>query len=344
MLNQLLAGGNSAPFRLAWPLLSKHTPVISKQQIPDSQSFPRPRREFLRTAGLAALAACSFTACARAKTSARARKTLVGGHPWVYAATQPDHDLTPVLPQIFADMRYAGLDCVELMHTALRPDDAVERIGGLAAQHRLPVLGMSFGGAMWDRAEHAAVLADAERVIPRLAQLGGRTLGISVGAIQWGSKLRKSPEQLDAQADCLRTIYALCKAHGIVPNLHNHTYEVENDLHDLRGTLERLPDTKLGPDLNWLVRSGVDPVAFLRQFGPRIVFLHLRDQHQDGRWSEALGDGDMDWDAIAVALRDIRFEGDAVIELAHESAFVPTRPLRESLQLSRQFVREKLGY
>ncbi|MDY0170231.1 MAG: hypothetical protein RBS80_27050 [Thermoguttaceae bacterium] len=77
----------------------------------------------------------------------------------------------------------------------------------------------------------------------------------------------------------------------IVLNLHNHTYEVVNNLHDLRGTLQRIPDVKLGPDLNWLVRGGVDPVWFLDTYGKQVVFLHLRDQHADGRWSEALGSG-----------------------------------------------------
>jgi sugar phosphate isomerase/epimerase len=162
--------------------------------------------------------------------------------------------------------------------------------------------------------------------------------------VKWGSGSRKTPDQLDAQAELLTKIIAICNRHGVVPNLHNHTYEVENDLHDLKGTLARLPGMKLGPDLNWLLRGGVDPVAFLRQYGPRIAFLHLRDQHQDGRWSEALGEGDMDYSAIAAALRDIRFHGDAIIELAHEQDFKPTRPLRESLKISRQFVRQTFGY
>jgi sugar phosphate isomerase/epimerase len=188
------------------------------------------------------------------------------------------------------------------------------------------------------------VLKDAELIIPRLAQLGGRTLGLSVGAVKGGAKVRKTPEQLDAQVEFLRRIFALCARHGIVPNLHNHTYEVENDQHDLRGTLARLPEARLGPDLNWLVRGGVDPVAFIRQHGARIVFLHLRDQKKDGRWSEALGEGDMDYGAIAAALREISFQGDAVIELAHEKDFKPTRPLGESFRLSREFARQTLGF
>jgi sugar phosphate isomerase/epimerase len=131
----------------------------------------------------------------------------VGAHPWVYAATQPKYDITPILPEIFVDMQYAGIDAIELMHTALRPEDAVERIGELSQKHRLPVLGTSFGGTMWDRAQHQAVLEDDELVITRLARLGGRTLGTSVGA----APKRKTPEQLDAQADALRKILRISR-------------------------------------------------------------------------------------------------------------------------------------
>jgi sugar phosphate isomerase/epimerase len=292
--------------------------------------------------GVGSLQACP--ARAQSAPNAEVSKIVVGAHPWVYAAKLPGYDITPVLPQIFADLEYAGFDAIELIHSALRPDDAVERISALSRQHKVAVLGASFGGDMWNREQHAAILADAELIIPRLAQLGGRTLGISVGAVQWGAQIRKTPEQLDAQAELLEKLFALCARHNVVPNLHNHTYEVENGLHDLKGTLARLPDAKLGPDLNWLVRGGVDPAQFLRDFGPHIVFLHVRDQARDGRWSEAVGEGDMDWDAIAAALHEIRFRGDVVVELAHEADFQLTRPLRESLKISRQFIRKKLGY
>jgi sugar phosphate isomerase/epimerase len=296
------------------------------------------RRAFIKSAGLAV----AGLGCAESVLAAGAapRKVLVGAHPWVYAATQPKYDITPVLPAIFADMAYAGLEAIELMHTALRPNDAVERIGELSRQHHLPVVGTSFEGAMWDRARHQAVLEDAELVITRLAQLGGRTLGTSVGH----APQRKTEAQLDAQAELLRKLIAFGAKNGVVLNLHNHTYEVVDNLHDLKGTLARIPDVKLGPDLNWLVRGGVDPAPFIRQYGKQLVFLHLRDQNADGRWSEALGEGSMDYPGIAQALREIGFHGDAVIELAHEGNFKPTRPLRESLKMSREFVRRTLGY
>ncbi len=300
------------------------------------------RRTFLRTAAAsaAALTGAGLVGAGDPPPAPAKAKVVVGAHPWVYAAKQPGYDITPVLPAIFADMRYAGLDGIELMHTALRPKDAVERIGALSKEHRLPVIGTSFEGVMWDRARHSAVLEDAQLVIERLEKLGGRTLGTSVGA----TPKKKTEEQLDAQADLLRKIIALAAKHGVTVNLHNHTYEVVDGMHDLNGTLARIPDAKLGPDLNWLVRGGVDPVDFIRKHGKSIVFLHLRDQKADGKWSEAMGEGAMDYAAIARALADVGFRGDAVIELAHEGGFKPTRPIRESLKMSREFVRRVMGY
>jgi sugar phosphate isomerase/epimerase len=313
---------------------------------PPAGSGPRlSRRDFVKSAAASVAAAWVARPALLAQTPAPPRpRVVVGGHPWVYAATQPNYDITPVLPRIFDDLSYAGMMGVELMHPALRPDDAVARIGELSRRSHLPVIGMSFNGAMWDRQMHPLVLDDARLVIPRLAALGGRTLGTSVGPVRWGVKIPKTEQQLDDQADLLRQLIGICEQHGVVLNLHNHTYEVENDMHDLKGTLKRIPGIKLGPDLNWLIRGGVDPVAFIRQYGRQIVFMHLRDQARDGRWVEAMGEGDTDFVAIGRALHEIDFQGDAVIELAHETDFKPTRPLRESFRISREFVRRTLGY
>jgi sugar phosphate isomerase/epimerase len=298
------------------------------------------RRQFFQVTA-AAVAAAGLPQPGRAAVpKAPAKKVIVGAHPWVYAATQPDYDITPILPAIFADMQYAGMQGIELMHTALRPPDAVERIGELSRRYRLPVIGSSFGGAMWDRAQQAAVLEDAELVITSLAQLGGRTLGTSVGQ----APQRKTEEQLDAQAEVLRKIIALGQKHRVVVNLHNHTYEVEDNMHDLKGTVSRIPKIKLGPDLNWLRRAGVDPAGFIQQYKELIVLVHLRDQKADGSWSEALGEGSMNYKGIGQALREIGFNGYAIIELAHEKDFKRTRALRESLRISREFVRRTLGY
>ena len=70
----------------------------------------------------------------------------------------------------------------------------------------------------------------------------------------------------------------------------------------------------------------------------------LIDQNANGTWSEAMGEGDMDYVAIGRALRAAGFSGDAVIELAHEGNFKPTRPLRDSLKMSRAHVKKTMGF
>ena len=269
-----------------------------------------------------------------------AQQVVVGAHPWVYAARRQPREITPILEQVFSEMSHAGFEGIELMPDALMADGGVERVREMSEKHDLTVIGCSWGGTMWDCDKHGAILEDAHAFLPRLAAVGGRTLGVSVGR----TPEPKTEAQLDAQAELLQQLIPLCQEHGVVLNLHNHTYEVENGEHDLGGTVERVPDVKLGPDLNWLLRGGVDPVEFIRRNGERIAFLHLRDECADGRWSEAMGEGDMDYAAIGQALRDVGFSGDAVVELAHERDFELTRPIGESLKMSRDYIREALGF
>ncbi|MBE7175316.1 MAG: hypothetical protein INR69_02880 [Mucilaginibacter polytrichastri] len=114
---------------------------------------------------------------------------------------------------------------------------------------------------------------------------------------------RKSGQELVAQAGMLARALKVCSEKGTVANLHDHTFEVNDGMHDLKSTRSRIPDFKLGPDLNWLIRGGVDPVDFIREYGKQIVCLHIRDQTASSRWTDAVGEGATDFPAIAQVLR-----------------------------------------
>ena len=58
--------------------------------------------------------------------------TPVYAHLWVYASRYPpEWDCTPVLDDVFSDLKYAGLAGVEIMEVLLRHDNAVERFNEL---------------------------------------------------------------------------------------------------------------------------------------------------------------------------------------------------------------------
>ncbi len=184
------------------------------------------RREFIfRTAiaGPAGLRAAAFKEQeAFGESLFKNKSETAGAHPWVFAAFLPKYDITPELEQIFADVKYAGISCLELIHDPSRSE-------------------------------------------------------------------------------------------------------------------------KSGPDLNRFIRGGVDPVDFISTYKSQLVFMHLRDQYKNGKWSESLGEGDTDFKAIGDTLIATNFNGDAIIELAHEGNFKPTRPIRESLKMNREFVRKTIG-
>jgi len=275
-----------------------------------------------------------------AAAAPRLDRVRVGAHLWVFAAKQPGYDATPVLDQVFVEIGGAGVDGIELMNYVLLHDGAVGRIRELSKRHRLPVIGTSWSANLWDREQHAEALAKAKLVIERVHGVGGRTLGLSVG----DARRRKTEAEFDAQAEALRQVMRMCADNGVVPNLHNHVYEVRDNEHDLNGTLARIPEIKLGPDLGWLFRAKVDPVDFIRRRGRQMVFAHLRNEKADGKWPEDLSEGVIDYAAVGDALRAASFRGDLMVELAHEPSFQPTRPLGESFRISREYVRRVMGY
>jgi sugar phosphate isomerase/epimerase len=263
----------------------------------------------------------------------------VYAHLWVYASRYPpDWDCTPIMDEVFSDLKYAGMQGVEVMEVHLRHDDAVDRFNRLIQQYSLPVTGASYYGDMWNKNEHQRILDDIALITERLHAIGGTMLGITVG----DAKHIKTEAELDAQADLLRKVLLVCAKNNIAPNLHNHTFEVVNGMHDLKGTLARIPDIPLGPDLNWLVRGGVDPVWFIKTYGRQMVYMHIRDQDAAGKWTEVVGEGVIDFPAIAKALKDINYSGKAAIELAFDKP--PVNPLREDWKKSRQYVKEVFGW
>ncbi|RWY57517.1 sugar phosphate isomerase/epimerase family protein [Mucilaginibacter gilvus] len=296
------------------------------------------RRRFIKNSSalLAGAALTHTTFAGNFKTS-----VPVSGHLWIYASKyspESGYDCTPVLETIFGDFKYAGIDGLELMEAILRHDDAVQKLLDLSGKYSVPVTGSSYGADMWNKSKHTQILDDVDLITQRLHQAGGKTFGISVG----NAGRVKTEDELDAQAALLKDVWKVCKKNKIQPNLHNHTYEVENNMHDLKGTIARIPGIALGPDLNWLVRAGIDPVTFIQTYGHQMVYMHIRDQKADGKWTEAVGDGVINFTAIADALKKVNFKGRAAIELAFDAP--PVNPIKDDWKKSRMYVRDTFSW
>ncbi len=301
------------------------------------------RRKFIRNTSLSMLALSLYkmgNATSVIKDNDK-KMITVGAHVWVYASTMPKYDVSPILDQIFSDVSYAGFDGVETMEQPLRSQVYTKQIRELMDKYKIKLIGSSYGADMWNKDKQNEIYEDVDLIFTNMASVGGRTFGVSVGE---PSGRKKTEDEFDNQAALLRRLISLGEKKGIVLNLHNHTAEVADNMYDLKGTLKRIPDVKLGPDLNWLLRAGINPVDFLRAYRKQIVFMHLRDQLSNGKWPESMGEGNVNFREIADVMKEINFQGDAIIELAHENGFVRTRPLKESLKMSRDFMRRTMGF
>ena len=133
-------------------------------------------------------------------------------------------------------------------------------------------------------------------------------------------------------ADRYTEAAAVAKANGLSFGLHNHWWEYEpleevlpyRFLHD---TLP--PEIFFELDVYWVRTAGKDPVDIVRELGPRITMLHLKDGPAvHGQPMTALGQGEVDIPAILRAT-DPGVTG--VVEL-DECATDPLEAARESLR------------
>ncbi len=295
------------------------------------------RRTVLKSMGLGLLLPPVLPWISYSDKSADANR--VYAHIWPFASQfPPDWDCTAILDSLFKDCSTAGVDGIEVMDAVLRNPGGVPELKRCVSEYGIPVIGSSYYADMWDKTQHSYILNDCKQVLTGLASLGGTRVGLTVG----DARRKKTEEELDDQAGILKEIIRLCEEKGIQPNLHNHTFEMDYGQHDFLGTLRRIPGILLGPDINWLIRAGIDPVEFIAEHRERIVFMHLRDQNSQGQWSNPLGSGNTDFATLAKMLKTINYRGDVAIELAYEGNSPGN--IREDLWGSRNYVREVFGW
>ncbi|RVT43467.1 sugar phosphate isomerase/epimerase family protein [Sphingobium algorifonticola] len=292
------------------------------------------RRSVLQAAGYACL--CGSSSQSALARSRRPKPKVIANLYAYYDAHTVGLDPLPGTERAIRELAPLGYDGFEFYSYNMRQPNVVSDMKRLGKQFGLPLTGCTYNEPMWDKARHSHIVSDVTPMIERMAAIGVSTFNLNVG----DAGRRKTSAELDAQADILKYILALCAKHGIAASLHNHVHEIADDMFDLRETLKRVPDLMLGPDVNWLTRAGMNPASFIEMFGSRIIYLHLRDQYADGRWTEYLGQGATDFPAIAAALDRIGFSGGLAVELSFEKGFTPTQPVWQSYAASRKYIKK----
>jgi inosose dehydratase len=300
------------------------------------------RRTFLKHAGLAA-AALAAGAAGRAQGEEKPMlHVATNEYPWgtFYAREGKNFGADPDAG--LAAVKAAGLDGFEpLARDAAHAASLVP----LVAKHGLAMRSLYVNSTLHeaDAAEKsiAGVLAIAEKAKPA----GTRIIVTNPSPIKWGGPDSKSDEQLRTQAKALEALGSRLKDIGMTLSYHYHEAELRNAArefhHMLAGTDPAL--VTLCMDAHWTYRgSGNSAVAVMdvaRLYGPRITELHLR-QSAGGTWTEALGEGDIDYPALAAYLAGQGVKPHIVVEQAVEKGSPQTMDAVAAHKASAAYARK----
>ncbi|MBI1940563.1 MAG: TIM barrel protein [Acidobacteria bacterium] len=260
---------------------------------------------------------------------------------WTQQFQAQNKTLTEGLEEALPAIRRAGYGRVELIGDFFRPDFRAKTLA-LLKKHELEIPTLYAGSKLHEEKAAEKSIADILALAEALEPAGLRAL--TTNPSPKPRQERKSDEELDLQAGSLNRLGDELQKRGVRLLVHHHTPELVDNAREWRHQLEHT-DPKLVAccvDVHWAFRGGQDPLAFLRETGNRLASVHLRNS-RDGVWMEDFGDGDIDYRKVAEYLREMKYNGYLVVELAYEKGTKTTRSLEENLRLSRIYTEGLFG-
>ena len=148
----------------------------------------------------------------------------------------------------------------------------------------------------------------------------------------------KSDAELVTEAQALELLGSDLKKRGLRLLVHAHAPEIADRAREWRYFFHHTASANVGIclDTHWVFRGGESVMDILQEAGTRIGDVHLRNS-ANKIWMEELADGDVDYRAVAAALKKLKYKGWLTVELAWDPQTQRTRPLVENLKRSREY-------
>src|SRR5262245_20209157 len=262
-----------------------------------------------------------------------------------------------------ADRRYAGVTHLDV--TALG-DAQAERVRQLVEESGVAISGLGYyPNPLAADAEHRRAVAEhLKKVMGAAARLGVPVVNTFIG--------RDHTRHLEAQWHLAREVWAPLVAHaekaGVKLGIENCPMLFSADEwpggknlavspEAWRRLFEALPSPSLGLnfDPSHLIWQQIDYVRCIREFGPRLVHVHAKDERIDPDklyergvlglgWHvpKLPGLGQVDWGAFFAALTDAGYNGPVCVEVedrAYEGSLDDRkRALRQSKRFLEQWI------
>ena len=245
------------------------------------------------------------------------------------------------LEEIISGCAAAGYRNIELTGDYFAADLAAKTAALLKQyQFQLPVV--YNGGVLHQEAEAEKTIARSVEIAERAKSCGLKA--VNINASPKPKRERKTDAELAVQARAIDRLAAELRKRGLRLFVHQHDPEMAENAREWRHIVKNTNPKRVEfcLDTHWVYRGGQDVMTILGECSARLGAVHLRNS-KNGVWLESFADGDIDYRKVAAHLRKIGFQGYLVIELAYDKDTAITRPLVESLRLSREYAEEVFG-
>ena len=183
----------------------------------------------------------------------------------------------------------------------------------------------------WQKTNETA-LAFADRLKPHK--------GLEAISFNCDPKPRSEPKtdaELATEAQALEQLGTALKSRSLRLLVHAHAPEMDDHAREWRYFFHHTTaNVGICLDTHWVFRGGENVMDILTKAGTRIGDVHLRNS-VNKIWLEEFADGDVDYKAVAAALKKQRYKGWLTVELAWDPQTQRTRPLVEDLKRSREY-------
>ena len=242
----------------------------------------------------------------------------------------------------FNALRPGGAPAAGDRKTTTMPDPA--EVGALIAGHGLELAALHTGGNFYaDDIAREQTLPNLEIIAAFAQAIDCQNILISPAAKK---EAAKTSQELETQNRFLQEACSLFGANGAHCFHHTHGPELADDFREMRHILELDPThISLAYDIANAARviGPAGAVDFINSFRSRIGYVHYKDCRADGVLVEAIGDGAIDWRAVAHVLTSTDYGGWLVVEIEPGRGMEAHRSVKEDAILSRQCIRETLG-
>jgi sugar phosphate isomerase/epimerase len=265
-------------------------------------------------------------------------RVCVGLYAWVQDRAKKGTSLWDDLDAVFGEVRAAGFRAVEgFLGDFFGSDERAERTRQLVDKHKIVLAGLYTGGKLYEEDAGRKAVASILEMAKRAKPYPNLFIDVNPDPLPGGAK--KTDEQLATQVRMLNELGKQLKEMGMQLVIHQHAPEIHFGAREHRYNVQHVDPTVVGfcIDTDWFKRGGEDPLTLTRETGRKIKAIHLR-QGRNGVWTETLGPGDIDYEAIAKYLREIKFTGWLSLELAVEGQTRVTRGIVENHRLGREYL------